>query len=38
LLAKAELVSASRLEPLPAETSELTAIFIASVCKLQQGL
>jgi four helix bundle protein len=35
LLMKAELCTASRLEPLMAETSELTAIFVASVRKLQ---
>jgi hypothetical protein len=34
LLSKAGLIAASRLEPLLAETSELTAIFVASVRKL----
>ena len=38
LLSKTGLLATSRLEPLLAETSELTAIFIASVRKLQQGL
>jgi four helix bundle protein len=35
LLIRAELVAAARLEPLLDETSELTAIFVASVRKLQ---
>lgn len=35
LLVKASLLTAPRLEPLLAETSELTAIFVASVRKLQ---
>jgi four helix bundle protein len=34
LLVKADLVAAARLEPLLSETSELTAIFVASVRKL----
>ncbi len=38
LLIKAELVAANRLESLLTETGELTAIFVASVRKLQQGL
>ena len=37
LLSKAGLLPASRLEPLLTETSELTAIFVASVRKLQHG-
>lgn len=37
LLIKANLVVAPKLEPLLAETSELTAIFVASVRKLQRG-
>jgi len=36
LLVKAELVAARSLEPLLAETSELTAIFVASMHKLQR--
>jgi retron-type reverse transcriptase len=35
LFAKASLLAASRLEPLLVETSDLTAIFVASVRKLQ---
>jgi len=35
LLVKADLIAAPRLESLLAETSELTAIFVASVCKLK---
>ena len=35
LLSKADLIVAPRLVPLLAETSELTAIFVASVRKLQ---
>ncbi len=35
LLSRAELIAAPRLAPLLAETSELTAIFVASVRKLQ---
>jgi len=35
LLSKTGLVASARLEPLLAETSELTAIFVASVRKLQ---
>jgi four helix bundle protein len=35
LLIKAGLLAAPRLEPLLSETSELTAIFVASVRKLQ---
>jgi len=38
LLIKTELLPASRLEPLLAETSELTAIFVASVRKLRHSL
>ena len=37
LLSKAGLLPALRLEPLLTETSELTAIFVASVRKLQHG-
>jgi four helix bundle protein len=37
LLIKTELMTAPRLEPLLAETSELTAIFVASVRKLQHA-
>jgi four helix bundle protein len=37
LLIKAGLLAAPRLEPLLVETSELTAIFVASVRKLQRG-
>lgn len=36
LLSKAGLIAHSRLEPLLEETSELTAIFVASVRKLRQ--
>jgi four helix bundle protein len=36
LLVKAEILTAARLDPLLAETSELTAIFVASVRKLQR--
>lgn len=35
LLVKADLIAAPRLEPLFTETSELTAIFVASVRRLQ---
>jgi four helix bundle protein len=37
LLIKADLYPAVRLEPLLSETSELTAIFVASVRKLQNS-
>ncbi|MEI8166381.1 MAG: four helix bundle protein [Chloroflexales bacterium] len=37
LLVKADLLASQRLEPLLAETSELTAIFVASVRRLQQA-
>jgi len=37
LLVRADLVSAERLDALLNETSELTAIFVASVRKLQGG-
>jgi hypothetical protein len=36
LLYKAQLLPIARLEPLSAETSDLTAIFVASVRKLQR--
>lgn len=36
LLVRADLIAAARMEPLLAETSELTAIFVASVRKLQR--
>jgi len=37
LLSKAGLLATQQLEPLLAETSELTAIFVASVRKLQRA-
>ena len=37
LLSKADLLATQRLEPLLVETSDLTAIFVASVRKLQRA-